>query len=105
MKLDKNTAIIIGTTMTIEFFADSMIHSLAASKGGPFKFQFPKGKELVKLLALGFIGGLVLDLTVKAIQQSLKSQAEKDIEALIEEERKKLTEAGISGKTPQIVWG
>lgn len=91
--------------MAFEFLADSAIYSVAKSKGtGSFKFRIAKGKDAVNILLFGLISGLAIDYLVRKIEESQKTVAEKELEALAEEEREKML-AETDGKTPVgVIW-
>ena len=90
MKLDKTTAVIISSTMAVEFVFDTLLHSVAVADGGPFKFVIPRGKELRNLLIIGFISGLALDFILHQVEKSQMNELEKKLDKLVEREKKKI---------------
>ncbi len=103
MGFDKRTALVVGSSVAIGFVGDLVIYSLAESKGQKFRLHMPKGKELAKLLALGFITGLVLDFAVKKLEYATLSKEAKKLEDLVQEERKRIAAGDRMGKTPTAV--
>ncbi len=105
MKIDRNTAIILATSTIIGLVGDTLIYSLGQSAGGSFKIHVPKGKELFQLVALGIVGGFIIDLSVKSIQESLKAEEEKKLDKLVAIELEKIRNGQVKGKNPQeILW-
>ena len=100
MKLDKTTAVIISSTMAVEFVFDTLLHSLASSRGGKFKFEIPRGKELRNLLIIGFISGLALDFILHQVEKSQMNELEKKLDKLVEKEKKKISAGLVAGLKP-----
>ena len=105
--MNKRTIIVVGASTAIGFIGDVMTYSVAASKGQQgFKFVVPKGKDLASVLLLGIVGGFIIDWTLKQIENSLKSDEERQLDELVDREREKIEKGQIFGKTPkEIVWG
>jgi hypothetical protein len=105
MVINKRTLIVVGSSTAIGFLGDVLTYSVAAKKD-KFRIVIPKGKDLISVLALGIIGGFIIDYSLKLIEQSLKTPQEKALDALVEEEKGKL-EKGIFAndkKPTQIIW-
>lgn len=103
--MNKQTAIIIGSSTAIGFIGDMMIYSLAESKGKKFKLTVPKGMEAVKLLLLGIATGFVIDFAVKKITWSAMSSEEKELTKLADAEKKKIMTGKYKGYIPEaITW-
>ncbi|MBM3201318.1 MAG: hypothetical protein FJZ56_02795 [Chlamydiae bacterium] len=105
--MDKRTLIVVGSSTAIGFIGDVATYSVAASKDGTGKFKivFPKGKDLVAVLFLGVVGGFVIDYSLKIIEESMKTKEEKLLDNLFGEEKRKLAEGRIVGKTPTgVIW-
>jgi hypothetical protein len=82
-----------------------MTYSVAASKGGKFRIAIPKGKDLANVLILGIIGGFILDYALKGIENALKTNEEKLLDALVEKEKEKIEQGQIVNKNPrEIIW-
>jgi hypothetical protein len=107
MVINKRTLIVVGSSTAIGFLGDVLTYSVAAKKDGAFKVTIPKGKDLISVLALGIIGGFVIDYALKQIEESLKTPQEKALDALVasEKERVQLEAGGFIGKRPTgIIW-
>lgn len=105
MNIDKRTLVTIGASTAIGFLGDLMVYSLAESKGGPFKIHMPKGKQLITLIIMGIVVGIGIDYAVKWVENSQKTKADIELEALIEKEKKRILAGELEGKIPQqIVW-
>jgi hypothetical protein len=103
-KLEK-TAIIIGASVVIGFLGDLVMYSLARSKGSKFKFYVPRGMELAQVLALGFATGVVIDVAVNNLEESLKTDQEKALDKLVADNVKKIEAGQLSGRVPvDIEW-
>lgn len=105
MNKTSRTAIIVASSSAIAIIGDVITYSLGASKGGKFRIAFPKGKDLLGFLAIGIVSGIAVDLAIRAIESRIKTDEEKRLEALIEEEIKKLNAGAYEGKKPtNILW-
>lgn len=103
MALDKKTATVIIASTAIGYVGDVLTYSLG--QPGPFKIKFPKGKEALQLLGLGLVSGLVIDFAVKKIEQSLQTEGEKKLQALLEVEKQRLAAGERKNQEPvAIVW-
>ena len=105
MVINKRTLIVVGSSTAIGFLGDVLTYSVAAKKD-KFRIVIPKGKDLASVLALGIIGGFVIDYALKLIEESLKTPQERALDALVQEEKGKL-EKGIftnDKKPTQIIW-
>lgn len=103
MAIDKKTATVILASTAIGYIGDVLTYSLG--KPGKFKLTFPKGKEALQLLGLGLVSGLVVDFTVKKIEESLLTEGEKKLQALIEIEKQRLAAGERQNQEPvAIVW-
>jgi len=106
--MDKRTLIVVGSSTAIGFLGDVATYSVAASKGadgGKFKIVIPKGKDLAAVLFLGVVGGFVIDYSLKLIEDAMKTKEEKLLDNLFGEERRKIAEGRILGKTPTgVIW-
>jgi H+/Cl- antiporter ClcA len=72
MKLDdkaKKTIAIVGTSALIGFLGDVVMYSFTKSENGPFKLQFPKGKALLQVVAVGIVTGIVVSYVVEKIEK------------------------------------
>jgi hypothetical protein len=94
----KKTIIIVGSSTAIGFLGDVIMYSLAMSKGQKFKVHFPKGKDLVQVLVVGFVTGLVVDAVVNAIVESQKKPQEKALDKLVKADLDRLEKGEL--KTP-----
>ena len=88
--MDKRTALIVTASTAIGFVGDVLIYSLAESKGKQFKIAVPKGAELVKLIALGIIGGLAIDYTIKKVEYAAMNEQERTLAKLVEAEKQRI---------------
>jgi hypothetical protein len=107
MVINKRTLIVVGSSTAIGFLGDVLTYSVAAKKDGAFKVTIPKGKDLLSVLALGIIGGFVIDYALKQIEESLKSPQEKELDNLVASEKQKieLQAGGFANKKPTaIIW-
>ena len=105
MRVNKRTIIVVGASTAIGFLGDVLTYSVAAKKEGSFKVVIPKGKDLVSVLALGILGGFIIDYALKQIEESLKTPQEKALDELVNVEKQKLETGGFIGKKPtQIIW-
>jgi hypothetical protein len=107
MVINKRTLIVVGSSTAIGFLGDVLTYSVAAKKDNKFKFVIPKGKDLVSVLALGIIGGFVIDYALKQIEESLKTPQERALDKLVATEKEKiqLQAGGFSDKKPTgIIW-
>jgi hypothetical protein len=103
MEIDKKTVTVIVASTAIGYLGDVLTYSLG--QPGKFKLTFPKGKEALQLLGLGLVSGLVIDYTVKKIEQSLQTEGEKKLQALLEIEKKRLAAGERKNQEPvAIVW-
>lgn len=102
----KKTAIVVGSATAIGFIGDVIMYSVGKSEGGKFKVSFPQGKDLAQVLIIGIITGFVIDVAMKAILQSQKVDAEKNLDKLVEAEVNRIK----AGKVPEkaaaekVVW-
>jgi len=105
MVINKRTIIVVGASTAIGFLGDVLTYSVAAKKDGKFKVVIPKGKDLISVLALGILGGFVIDYGLKQIEESLKTPQERELDKLVENEKVKLEKGGFASQKPiQIVW-
>jgi len=106
--MEKRTLIVVGASTAIGFIGDVATYSVAASKtspGGAFKLVVPKGKDLAAVLFLGIVGGFVIDYSLKLIENSLKTKEERLLDELFGEEKRKIAQGRIVGKTPtNVIW-
>lgn len=73
--------------------------------GQKFKVAFPKGKELVSVLLIGFVTGLVVDYVSNRIQDWVSSKEEKELDALVEKEKERIASGALAGKNPiGVTW-
>ena len=101
----KNQIIVVGTATAIGFLQDTMMYSIAMSKGQKFKFQIPKGKELAKVLIIGALTGLIIDFAVTQIGNSLKVHEEKELDKLVKAEKNRIYSGEVKGQTPEeVIW-
>lgn len=103
MKVDRNTVILVAVTMGVEFIFDTAIHSLAASKGGKFKLQLPKGKHLRNLVVVGVVSGLVLDYVLKQVHESQKTTLEKRLDKIVQDEKERIARGEREGMLPKEI--
>lgn len=94
----KKTIIIVGSSTAIGFLGDVIMYSVAISKGQKFKIHFPKGKDLVQVLVVGFVTGLIVDAVVNAIVESQKKPQEKALDKLVQADLEKIDKGEL--KTP-----
>lgn len=105
MTPNQKTAVILGSSVVVGFLGDVMIYSLSESKGKKFGIHMPKGWALVNLLALGIATGLVVDFSIRKIQDIVTSKQEKDLDKLVEKEKTKIDSGAVAGKAPsEVVW-
>ena len=103
--MNKRTLIVVGASTAIGFLGDVATYSVAASKGGAFRIVFPKGKELVSVLLLGIVGGFILDYGVKLIEDSVKTQEERELDKLVSGEKEKIYSGIIRNLKPtKVEW-
>lgn len=105
--INKRTLIVVGSSTAIGFLGDVLTYSVAAKKDGAFKVVLPKGKDLISVLALGIIGGFIIDYALKQIEESLKTPQEKKLDLLVAAEKEKLqskSEAFANKNPAQIIW-
>jgi hypothetical protein len=103
--MNKRTLIVVGASTAIGFLGDVATYSVAASKGGAFRIVFPKGKELVSVLLLGVVGGFILDYGVKLIEDSVKTQEERELDKLVSGEKEKIYSGIIRNLKPtKVEW-
>lgn len=101
----KNKAIIIGTSTAVGFFGDVLMYSIAASKGKKFKIHLPQGKELLQVVLIGAITGVIIDLVMNKVMQTVALEEEKELDKLVKEEKQKIYAGEIRNQTPkQIIW-
>ena len=101
----KNKLIIIGTSTVIGFVGDLTMYSIAASKGKKFKIHFPEGKALLQVIAIGMVTGVLIDIAMNRIVQSLAVAEEKELDKLVKEEKSRIYAGEIKGLSPQkVVW-
>lgn len=100
------TLVTVGASTVVGLLGDIIIYSLAESKGQSFRLHIPKGKDLINLVVLGIVVGLVIDLSVKKIEDLQKLPAEKKLDELVEEESKKVQKGIIAeNQNPvEVVW-
>jgi len=106
MKLEnRNKAIIIGTSTIIGFLGDISMYSIAASKGKKFKIHFPEGKALLQVIAIGVVTGVLIDVAMNKIVQSLALEEEKELDKLVKNEKSRIYAGEIIGLSPQeVIW-
>ena len=92
MAFDKKSLMVISASVAVGFLGDVIIYSLAESKGKKFGIHFPKGVELVKLLALGIVTGIIIDFAVNKLAYAVMSKEERELLALIDKEKDKIAE-------------
>ena len=103
--MNSRTIITVGASTTVGFVGDLLMYSLAASKGGKFKIEFPRGKELFNVILLGVVGGIVLDYTLGKIEYGLKTKEERELDKLVDREVEKIYEGTLRDKNPiEVVW-
>jgi len=101
----KSKAIIIATSTTIGFIGDVTMYSIAASKGKKFSLHLPKGKELLQVVLIGAITGVIIDLVMNKIMQSVAPVEEKELDKLVKAEKQKIYTGKIRNQSPQqIIW-
>jgi hypothetical protein len=99
----KNQLIVVGTATGIGFLQDAIMYSIAVSKGGKFRFQIPKGKQLAQVLIVGALTGLIIDFAVTQISNSLKMQEEKELDKLVKAEKNRIYSGEVKGQSPEEV--
>lgn len=105
MKIDKQTGIVIAVSAGVGFLFDVITYSIGESKGKSFKIHMPKGKALIQILALGILGGAIVDTAIKGISDSMKAAEELKLDKLVAEEVERIRSGQIKGQTPEkIVW-
>ena len=105
MSPNQKTAVILGSSVVVGFLGDVMIYSLSESKGKKFAVHMPKGWALVNLLALGIATGLVVDFSIRKIQEIVSSKEEKELDKLVEKEKAKIDSGAVIGKEPvEVLW-
>lgn len=85
MKIDRQTAIIIGVSTVMSFIGDIFIYSMGAGK-----FTMPQGKEALKILVIGAASGFVIDYSVKQIGYKLMTDSEKKLDEITQAEKEKI---------------
>lgn len=101
----KKTIIIVGSSTVIGFLGDVIMYSVAVSKGQKFKVHFPKGKDLLQVVVVGFVTGLIDDAVVNSIVESQKKPQEKALDKLVKADIEKIEKGEIKAKTPiAIQW-
>lgn len=94
----KKTIIIVGASTAIGFLGDVIMYSVALSKGSKFKVHFPKGKDLMQVVAVGFITGVIVDAAVNFIIESQKKPQEKLLDKLVKADIERIEKGEL--KTP-----
>lgn len=103
--IDKRTAIVVGTSTVLGFIGDTITYSIAASKGGKLRFHMPKGKALFNIIWIGIVTGILIDMAIKAIEDSQKPTEERKLDALADSEKKRIAQGALIGKSPTaVVW-
>ncbi len=100
MVFNKRTLTMITLSTAIGFVGDVATYST-----GKGKFSIPRGKELITVLALGIIGGFIIDYGMNMIDNALKTKEEKLLDDLVSKEKSKIESGIIKNKIPEeIIW-
>jgi hypothetical protein len=105
-----NTArsvLIVTATTGIGFIGNITSYSIKVpkAKGEKFGFLIPRGREMFFVLATGVVAGLLINKVLNLVENSLKTQEEKDLDNLVQKEKDKISQGIIVNKTPtQVLW-
>lgn len=99
MKIDSRTLMVVGSITAIDFLSDVVTYSIGVSKQRhqPIRPHFPAFKEIVKIIAVGAVCGVVIDIVTSGIgkimtkpeETKLMAVAKVEIEAMKKGEREK----------------
>lgn len=102
---NRNKLIIIGASTAIGFVGDITMYSIAASQGQKFRIHMPKGKALLQVVVIGIITGVLIDVALNKIIQSIALEEEKELDRLVKEEKSRIYAGEIRGLSPQkVIW-
>ncbi len=105
MKLDKQTAIVVGASTFLGYFGDALTYSIAESKGKKFSWSWPQGSDIWKIVLAGIISGFVIDYAVKQIQWYVMTKEERAMANLVEKEVEMIRTGQREGVMPaSIQW-
>lgn len=105
MKFDAKTGIVLASSTIVGLVGDVLIYSLAESKGKKFGVHVPNGWALVNLIVLGITTGLVIDTTLRQIEDIITSKQEKQLEAIVNTEKEKISAGEHKGQVPTgVTW-
>lgn len=100
MTIDRQTVVVVIAATALGFLGDTLVYSIAQSKGGKFRLAVPKGMEAVKLLLVGAITGFAIDFAVKRVEYTLMSDAEKKLDEIAALEKEKIRAGGRKNQLP-----
>lgn len=104
MTKSERFAVAVGVGTALGFAVDVLIYSFGQSKGGPFKFHMPKGKEIYQLLAFGAISGFGIEYATSKIVELSMSEQEKQLLELVKNEMDSLDNGLKKGTPVSIVY-
>lgn len=104
--ISKRTAIIVTTGAAIGVLGDLITYSISAPPAGKISLVLPKGKDLLIFLSIGITAGIVVDQTIKLVENSIKNAEEKKLDELVNKEKEKSIEGVISEdlEPTDVVW-
>jgi len=101
----KRTIVIVGSSTIIGFLGDVITYSIASSKGEKFRIHFPKGKDLLQVIAFGIVTGFIADYITNKIIESQKLPQEKLLDKLVEKDISDIYEGKLKANNPvKINW-
>lgn len=101
----KRTITTVLITTVVVFIADIIEDGVVDSAGSHYQFKVPKGKKLAEAIVIGFGTALIIDVIVEKIKSRFKTETEKQLEELVNEDLDKIDKGILkTGGPAKIVW-
>jgi hypothetical protein len=107
MKIDTKAILIITSITAIDFLSDIITYSIGVSKsqGKGFGLHFPEFKDVVKIVAVGAVCGVMIDLATKGVTKVVEAPQELKLAALVAKEKTEIEKGNRKNQNPErVVW-
>jgi len=107
MKIDTKAILVIGSITAIDFLSDIITYSVGVSKsqGKGFHLHFPEFKDVVKIIAVGAVCGVMIDLATKGVTKVVEAPQELKLTKLAAKEKAEIAKGNRKNQNPErVVW-